>query len=380
MSDSISAVRELLLIAAFRDPSQPPPERLAAIIADIDWEMAVRFAKFHLLEPALWQLASHIESLPASAKDGLRAAVQTGSARNLILGAATAQLTALLNESGIESLILKGPVLAEEAYGDLSRRWFSDVDVLVRQAEALKAIAALESAGFTSVVALDEGWRRRYLQRFYELSFRDRRGVSIDLHWSLLDSQFSFCPSEVDAWTNTRVVNVRGVPIRTLSTEMTAKYLCLHVSKHHWDRLGWLADIAHWIERVPGVDWGLLAGDPATGRFVMITLGLIERLAGTRLPSVVFDRIRRDTVVTAQIASVESRLIRSPTPAVTQTPQWRTEYARAMPLSNDRWRSLCSTLFRPSILEWQAVPLPQVLSPLYAVIRPWRLAWKRVRR
>jgi hypothetical protein len=51
-----------------------------------------------------------------------------------------------------------------------------------------------------------------------------------------------------------------------------------------------------------------------------------------------------------------------------------------MPRSGDRWRSFYSTLFRPSVKEWRAVPLPEAMSPLYAIIRPCRLLWKRLRR
>lgn len=135
----------------------------------------------------------------------------------------------------------------------------------------------------------------------------------------------------------------------------------------------------YWRSRGPEIDWAKLAREPATGRFVMITLGLIQRLSDLPMPPGVKELLERDPIVQGQIASIESRLLRSTSSKVTRTAQWRTDYARAMPTSLDRWRSFYSTLFRPSILEWMAVPLPEVLSPLYAVIRPYRLLVKRLR-
>jgi len=113
---------------------------------------------------------------------------------------------------------------------------------------------------------------------------------------------------------------------------------------------------------------------------VLITLGLIEKLSGLPVPAGLGEMIAADRCVQEQIARVDSRLLRTSHPGVTRSAHWRTEFARAMPSSLDRWRSFYSTLFRPSILEWAAVPLPEALSPLYAVIRPCRLAWKRIKR
>jgi hypothetical protein len=379
MSDPRPALLELLCLAAFHDPSAPIPGRVARLAESIDWQEALEGARFHLLEPAVWRLVSSDPQVPEDVRDRLRKAALAGSARNLVLTSALKRLLTVFDEAEVPVVVLKGPVLATEAYGDLSRRCFTDIDLLVKREETTKAFTVLEAAGFSSFYPLNDDWKTRYVRRFYEMTFRDHLGVSIDLHWSLIDSQFSFCPPEAETWKDTRQVDVCGTAVSTLSADMTARYLCLHVAKHHWDRLGWLADVAHWMTHGPAMNWEPLARDEKSGRYVMITLGLIEKLSGRSIPAEVSERIARDGIVQEQIASVQSRLLQAASPAVTRSAHWRTEFARAMPSTFDRWRSFYSTLFRPSILEWKAVPLPAALSPLYAVIRPCRLLWKRLK-
>ncbi len=373
--------RECLLLLAKPRRSDHDQVRLDQLLrSGLEQTRLLKLVEFHGLEPAFWRAAGASTTVSAGLREHLRLANIGGTARNMKLVSVLLRIQDLLGGAGIPMLVLKGPVLAVDAYGDPSGRWFSDVDVVVRRADAIRSMELLRKTGLLPVFQLNGTWKERYLRRFYELTFREPDGAAVDLHWELLDPQFSFVPREESVWSNLRTVSLSGGPVQTLSLEMNSLYLCLHVAKHHWDRLGWLSDVAHWMVRRPEVDWARLGRDPATGRFVLITLGLIERLLEEPLPEGIRPLIEADAVVRRQIDSVDARLLRGAGGAVTRSAHWRTEFARAMPRSSDRWRSFYSTLFRPSVKEWRAVPLPEALSPLYAIIRPCRLLWKRVRR
>ena len=58
---------------------------------------------------------------------------------------------------------------------------------------------------------------------------------------------------------------------------------------------------------------------------------------------------------------------------------FRLPYLRAMERARNRLRFLHNVLLRPTPLEWEAVPLPPALAPLYYLIRPMRLFWKYAR-
>ena len=49
-----------------------------------------------------------------------------------------------------------------------------------------------------------------------------------------------------------------GREVRTFSLEDTPLLLCVHGSKHIWERLGWIADIAALTKTSRPVDWTLV--------------------------------------------------------------------------------------------------------------------------
>jgi hypothetical protein len=375
---AFSPETRLLLLAARPGMSENERQEIGALLRQpLDWVEIEAAAKFHLLEPLLFRVLADFTDVPGDVHRRLRQANIAGSARNLSLTAAASRLQSVLDGGSIENLALKGPILAVEAYGDIVGRWFTDVDVIVRRRDAVTAIDFLEHHGYRPVFPLRGRWQPRYVKRFYEIALVDPSGIAVDLHWSLLDSQFSICPTEGETWSAVRQVSVLHSELRTLSPGMTARYLCLHVAKHHWDRLGWLADIAHWAARHPEFDWNAQAEHPRAGVYVQMALALIERLLGRPMPAEVARRIESNPAVRLAVERIAQRL-EAGTSRVTDRAQWRTDYVRLMPSAGDRWRSLTSTLFRPSVLEWMAVPLPPALAPLYAVIRPARLVWKRM--
>jgi hypothetical protein len=54
-------------------------------------------------------------------------------------------------------------------------------------------------------------------------------------------------------------------------------------------------------------------------------------------------------------------------------------YFRAMECRRDRLRFLHDVVLRPTVYEWNAVPLPEALAALHYLIRPVRLLWKHAR-
>src|SRR6185503_12220500 len=62
-----------------------------------------------------------------------------------------ARALAALVAAGVETIVLKGPVLARTVYPERSMRGYADLDVLVRQERWLDAHRALLGLGYTCV-------------------------------------------------------------------------------------------------------------------------------------------------------------------------------------------------------------------------------------
>jgi len=69
----------------------------------------------------------------------------------------TAELFRILERfasEGIATLVIKGPVLAVQAYGDPAIRSYGDLDLLVRQADIRRATELMSAAGYAAAVLL----------------------------------------------------------------------------------------------------------------------------------------------------------------------------------------------------------------------------------
>jgi hypothetical protein len=51
-------------------------------------------------------------------------------------------------------------------------------------------------------------------------------------------------------------------------------------------------------------------------------------------------------------------------------------FFRTMQRTRDRLHFLHQVVFRPTPLEWRALPLPVALAPLHYLVRPVRLLWR----
>ena len=87
-------------------------------------------------------------------------------------------------------------------------------------------------------------------------------------------------------------IQVAGQSVRTLSPEDLLIYLCVHGTKHRWERLTWIADVAELVQSSGDIDWQTtIERSTALGslRVVLLGLYLSHAVLGTRLPSRVHD-------------------------------------------------------------------------------------------
>ena len=127
-----------------------PTARSLLSRTDYDW-LARALAERRLL-PLIGSRA--IEAGPDLVPESFRAMVHTARAatraHGLAVEAATRRVIGLLAEAGIRALPLKGPLLAQDAHGDVGLRATHDVDVLVAAPELERAARLLQAAGFSA--------------------------------------------------------------------------------------------------------------------------------------------------------------------------------------------------------------------------------------
>lgn len=243
--------------------------RLAALEAD--WPAALATAAREGVAPALAQALRDAAGLAPARRAGLDRIRWATLATNAALLGALEEVRQILAAHGQRAIILKGPALIADLYGDrLDLRPMSDLDLLVRP----HAVPLLASS------LLTRGWRPRG-------AVWTRGPLVLDLHTDLAwAADVRRCQRLIrldQAW-ETATPWQGSTSLLQLDPVSQVLHLAVHGLKHGWSRLIWLVDLvlaaraaAPWRRR-------LLADAERAGAHRALAMGLAaaERLLGAR--------------------------------------------------------------------------------------------------
>ena len=278
--------------------------RLPGLLRSADWARLLVLAEAHGVAGHLTACLRSLDEdlVPAEIRQTL---VDRRRAQNFFTLRLTAELFRILDRfssEGIGALVVKGPVLAVQAYGDPAMRAYGDLDLLVRQRDIRRATELLSAAGFSPAVplsAIDAG----RIPGQYLFSKPDSKLI-VELHNDLTLRYFPRrLPIDEFFARQIRVrLDAREAP--ALSVEDELVLICIHGAKHFWERLMWIADVAALVSRQTGIDWQRVA-DSAQAveaeRMLHTGLRLASDLLKTRLP----DKV----LAVAQADAVSARLV-----------------------------------------------------------------------
>jgi hypothetical protein len=162
-----------------------------------------------------------------------------------------AQATRVLRNTGIPTILLKGPSLARWLYDSQSARLAVDVDLLVAVADRSAAEAVLAELGYRAFPSNVAGKEIKHAQHWD----RDLNPISVDLHLTLPGVGVS---SE-DAWIvlsqNTEPLLVGGIEVEVLAPAARAMHVALHAAQHGPGFEGPMEDLERALGRLPPEIW-----------------------------------------------------------------------------------------------------------------------------
>ena len=369
---------ERLLVACARGELDEAAraELQSALGAGVDWGSALAGAERHGLKPLLHRHLSSVPAVPRPVLVELWAAYEQGVRRNRAMAIELARILDALESTGIPALPYKGPSLACQAYGDVGMRDFCDLDILLRPRDLRRAASILESLGYEPAYPLTATAARALVRSpaQYHLVYRGPTAV-VELHWKT-DPDFPVERDDDAWWEALPRIDLLGSRVRAFALPDLLLVLCLHGSKHRWEALGWLTDIAEVLRRAE-FDAPALAVKArqmrAERRFY---LGL--RLARDLLRAPIDARWaagceRPDVATLAR--SVAREIFSPPGPGV-----WAA-LGRELALHEGvsrKARRTWQVAVSPSLVEWTRWPLPRPLFVLYPPLRVARLAAKHL--
>ncbi len=333
----------------------------------IDWACLVEMAYLNAVTPLLYRslTGACADAVPGAILDSLAERCRTNTIRSLLLTAELLRLLDLFAEHGIQAVPFKGPVLAASAYGDVALREYCDLDILVRKRDLRR----------TRKLGVSQGYHA-YRWNLEKPGSR----LTVELH----SYEFGACllpgaGHRSQEKESLATVSLLGADVPTLGPEEGLLGLCTHGSKHCWDRLSWVCDIAQFLHSQPRINWhGVLALATRTGERRRLLWGLLLALdlLGAPVPREVSALGSGDGRLTRLVAEARRRILDPPSAPLGNIERWAT-HLRMMERPRDRLRFCLGLLhegLRPNLTDRTVVPLPRWLHVLYYAIHPMRIA------
>jgi hypothetical protein len=307
---------ELLLRCARTYIGSDTAERIQYLCrVPIDWDYLIGAASAHGVKPLLCSALINTcpEALPKLIVDQVKRYLQAHTLRNIFLMRELIRLLGALERIGITAIPWKGPVLAATAYGNLALRQFGDLDILVRERDAMTAKDLLLSSGYRLLYqgTAEQEDAFHSVRKVCELVREDGR-VAVELHWAITSHTFYFPLDPASLWNQVERVSLQGASVPNLGTADLLIVLCVHGAKHHWGRLMWICDIAEVLRAYSNkIDWSsLMKRARSLGGARMLALGLLlaRELLDAKLPQRALQEIGADPKVALLAEEVRSRI------------------------------------------------------------------------
>ena len=352
-----------------------------SIPSDLNWDFFLQTARRHSVLPLVHRALGQHPGVPVPIREVLEFIFRENALRSVVLTAELMRLLAGFAEHGISLLPYKGPTLAQQLYGDVALRSFSDLDLLVRIGDVQRATDALETLGYAADPPIPASRRAAHLALASEQMFRRTPGATlVELQWRIAPAYFSVDFDWDWFWHTAVRVSLGERQVTALAPEALLLVLAVHGGKHCWESLGWIADIAQLLRKFPGLDWdSVLTTARSLGieRLLFLALAVAEKMLAVSPPNAVARLASADPVAPWLCREVEQYLASEVRAVPSLSDHWFS--LRGRERWRDRFRYVARLGLTPNPQDWALLPLPPVLSPLYFCVRPLRLLGRTAR-
>ena len=358
----------------------PSKENIDFIIShlntkNLDLNALIALANQHGILPLVYKILKDLNTqrltLNADILTELKAHYMSISQRNMLMSAELIRIMKLLEEHDIEALAFKGPTLSQMAYGDITLRQYVDLDVLTHKKDIYKIDSLLKSHGYKRLLTLTPAQEKIWIKYAHDMGLvHHTKNVHFEMHWSFLDEDYPMQVDLEDFWKETQEVNLNGHTIPTFSNENLLVYLCIHGSKHLWERIEWIKDIDLLI-RENTIDWEkVIEKTNGTGFEKMVYLGfsLSTFLLNTPLPTFIQNEIHKYK----QLNTISTFILESWNNPKS-TFQKTSTIIKLFPGVKEKLIYLHKIIFKPSFNEYWFINLPKGLYWGYYLVRPYLL-------
>ncbi len=354
----------------------------------LDWQLLLRLASRHKLVSVLHRglRGSSEPEVPPDVMAALRDNADGTLRRNMMLARELATLVERCAGAGLRVMPLKGPAWAQALHGTITHRQFSDLDLLVDEAEVEATMAVLRGCGIEVAYA-----RPPRIWGEYALASADNV-VKIDLHWRLAPTSIHLPLAFDRLWRDRRSVRCVGADLPLPAVDDLLLILCFYVTKElWWVSLSYLVDLARLLGSETAIDWDRIlcrAREMRALDLTLFSLALTSELLDVAIP--LPELAARRSSLRPQVEAVARSILRDADASSWYPSHY--EKCRWHLRVRERWRDglrpvayLPLQTLAPTAKEIEQLGLPRPLAPLNYAARPLlvlsrtlrNFAWRR---
>jgi len=283
-----------LLLACARAHTTPEDEAAIRrlLSEEFEWKAFVQKAITHGLAGLAGQTLTRVASelVPDDILGAFGAFIEHTRDNNKVLLNELVSLLQHLTAAGVDVIPFKGPVLTQQAFGDLALRGFRDLDLLTRDRDVSRTIQILLESGYERQGKLtDAQFSLIHWLQGQEILFKKDLGA-VEPHTRLISAKMALNIDYAGLWERSRPEEIFGHRMLTFSPEDTLLVLAIHGGKELWWDIKWACDVADFIASHPGLDWNAIAKRAKAqgcNRMLLVATALARNYLGcTAIPAV----------------------------------------------------------------------------------------------
>jgi Uncharacterised nucleotidyltransferase len=313
---SIPLEHELIICCARVQVGEEIAARIKALVQQkLDWRSVIRLAQQQGVMPLLHLNLQKIGAVvPEDVLQTLERSFAVNRFSSLLLTGELTKLLTLLEQQSIATVPYKGPVLAAAVYGDVSLRQYLDLDLVLQQEDILPAKRLLIEQGYQLKEPMTEAEELAFLQSKTEHNFtlvHYEKKIVVELHWRITP-RFTSLIEPKHFWQDLQPGHLAGANFLNLSLENWLPILCVHGSRHRWERLTWLCDIAEIMRLRPELNWdAMIARSQLLVCRRMLYLGVLlaHDLLDAPLPDAILKKMQSDREVMLLVNKTRQQLL-----------------------------------------------------------------------
>ena len=349
-----------------------------------NWDEFIPLIYSHGVFPLVYKiLKNYDDKIPFEKLSFMKQTYMDLVKENMLMTSELIKVSKLLEENGIKSIAFKGPTLSQLAYGDIISRQYVDLDVLIEEKDLLKTAKILEKESYVPLKPIELLENKKYIESDNDYSFMTSNDVHIELHWKLFREKIAKHMDMKSYYSNKSKVKINNENINTLSLEIMIVYLCLHGSKHLWERIEWILDIDKLISsQNKEIDWNIVL-DIAEEMNCKISLFL-----GLNLSKLFFDTKFNEKISELLINKLTIKLTDEILVFTNKLFLLEEDYKKYQDVNlfqlkliqskKDKMKHFISVYFSITKNDYLAFPLPNYLNFVYYFIKPFRVFYKVV--